>query len=235
MEYYPLLILGIFVGMQHALEADHLAAVAAMSAGRTSRRALILRGSLWGLGHTMTLLTICGVLLIWGGTISPKLQSILEMMVAIMIVGLGANVLIKLYRQRPHFHFHEHETGEHHLHAHTHQSETSEQVLNKHKHQHSDLGLGRAVLVGMMHGTAGSAGLLVLAATASSLISSIGYVIAFGIGSIIGMAILSFVASYPMRTMEKCANWFNNLAFATVGCAAIVIGVRLFTDNLAAL
>ena len=194
MEYYPLLILGIFVGMQHALEADHLAAVAAMSAGRTSRRALILRGSLWGLGHTMTLLTICGVLLIWGGTISPKLQSILEMMVAIMIVGLGANVLIKLYRQRPHFHFHEHETGEHHLHAHTHQSETSEQVLNTPKPHYSDLGLGRAVLVGMMHGTAGSAGLLVLAATASSLISSIGYVIAFGIGSIIGLAILSFVA-----------------------------------------
>lgn len=235
MEFYPLLILGIFVGMQHALEADHLAAVAAMSAGRTSRRALILRGSLWGLGHTITLLTICGVLLIWGGSISPQLQSMLEMMVALMIVALGTNVLIRLYRQRPHFHFHQHDTGEHHLHAHTHQSEIRDHVQIKHQHQHSDLGLGRAVLIGMMHGTAGSAGLLVLAATASSLISSIGYVIAFGLGSIIGMATLSFVASYPMRSMEKCASWFNNLAFATVGCAAIVIGVRLFTENLAAL
>ncbi len=235
MEYYSLLILGCFVGMQHALEADHLAAVAAMSAGRTSRKALILRGSLWGLGHTITLVSICGVLLIWGGSISPQVQSFLEILVSIMIIGLGANVLIRLYQQRPHFHFHQHDTGEHHLHAHTHQGESEKHVTVKHQHEHADLGLGRAVLVGMMHGTAGSAGLLVLAATASSLLSSIGYVIAFGSGSIIGMATLSFVASYPMRSMEKCANWFNNLAFATVGCGAIVIGVMLFTENLAAL
>jgi ABC-type nickel/cobalt efflux system permease component RcnA len=235
LEYYSLLILGCFVGMQHALEADHLAAVAAMSAGRTSRRALILRGSLWGLGHTITLVTICGVLLFWGGDISPHLQSLLEIMVAIMIIALGTNVLWRLYRQRPHFHFHQHDSGEHHLHAHTHQSVTKEHVKVRHQHQHTDLGLARAVLVGMMHGTAGSAGLLVLAATASSLISAIGYVIAFGLGSIIGMATLSFVASYPMRSMEECAGWFNNLAFATVGCAAIIVGVRLFTENLATL
>ena len=91
------------------------------------------------------------------------------------------------------------------------------------------------MLVGMMHGTAGSAGLLVLAATASSIISSIGYVLAFGLGSIIGMAVLSFVASYPMRFMEKCAAWLNNLAFATVGCFAILIGIKLFADNLTSL
>ncbi len=235
MEYYSLLILGGFVGMQHALEADHLAAVAAMSAGRSSRRALILRGSLWGLGHTITLVTICGVLLIWGGTISPYVQSFLEILVALMIIGLGTNVLYRLYQQRPHFHFHQHDTGEHHLHAHTHQSDRKEHLKVKHQHEHTDLGLGRAVLIGMMHGTAGSAGLLVLAATASSLISSIGYVIAFGLGSIIGMATLSFVASYPMRSLERCASWLNNLAFAIVGCGAIVIGVRLFTENLAAL
>ncbi|NNE38631.1 MAG: high frequency lysogenization protein HflD, partial [Gammaproteobacteria bacterium] len=178
MEYYSLLILGCLVGMQHALEADHLAAVAAMSAGRTSRKALILRGSLWGLGHTITLVSICGVLLIWGGTISPQIQSFLEILVATMIIGLGTNVLIRLYQQRPHFHFHQHDSGEHHLHAHTHVSDTEVHKKEKHQHEHSDLGLGRAVLVGMIHGTAGSAGLLVLAATASSLISSIGYVIA---------------------------------------------------------
>lgn len=81
MEYYTLLLFGGMVGMQHALEADHLAAMAAMSAGRTSRRALILRGGMWGLGHTITLLTICGVLLFWGGTISPKIQAFLELLV----------------------------------------------------------------------------------------------------------------------------------------------------------
>ena len=66
MEYYTLLLLGGLVGMQHALEADHLAAVAAMTTGRTSRKALVLRGSVWGLGHTITLLSICGLLLVFG-------------------------------------------------------------------------------------------------------------------------------------------------------------------------
>ena len=51
MEYYTLLLLGGLVGMQHALEADHLAAVAAMTTGRTSRKALVLRGSVWGRTH----------------------------------------------------------------------------------------------------------------------------------------------------------------------------------------
>ena len=60
MEYYTLLLLGGLVGMQHVLDADHLAAMATMSTGQSSRRAVLLRGSIWGLGHTITLLTICG-------------------------------------------------------------------------------------------------------------------------------------------------------------------------------
>lgn len=235
MEFYTLLFLGSLVGMQHALEADHLAAMAAMSAGHTSKRALILRGSLWGLGHTITLLSICGVLLIWGGTISPRVQSLLELLVGLMIICLGANVLIRLWRQRPHFHFHQHKAGVHHLHAHTHQTEAIVHEKSKHEHKHKDLGLARAVMVGMMHGTAGSAGLLVLAATADSVMNSLGYVFAFGLGSIFGMAALSFVASYPMKFLERCADWMNTAALATVGCAAVMIGLRLFTENWLAL
>ena len=70
MEYYPLIIFGCIIGMQHALEADHLAAIAALNTGSNSRRALVLRGSVWGLGHTVTLLTICGVFLLFDKSIS---------------------------------------------------------------------------------------------------------------------------------------------------------------------
>ena len=231
MEFYTLLLFGGLVGMQHALEADHLAAMVAMNAGHTSRRALVLRGSLWGLGHTITLLTICGILLLWGGAIPPRTQSILELIVGIMIICLGANVLLRLWRQRPHFHFHQHERGIQHLHAHTHIQESVNHGKSDHKHNHKDLGLARAVLVGMVHGTAGSAGLLVLTATAGSVINSIGYVLVFGLGSILGMAALSFVVSYPLGILEKCADWINNAAMATVGCAAIMIGIRIFTEN----
>ena len=78
MEFYTLLLLGGLIGMQHALEADHLAAVAALSDKRSSRRALVLRGSAWGLGHTITLLTICGALLLLEETISPHTEAMLE-------------------------------------------------------------------------------------------------------------------------------------------------------------
>ena len=83
------------------------------------------------------------------------------------------------------------------------------------------------LLVGMMHGAAGSAGLLILAAAANSIPQAIAYVAAFGAGSIIGMAALTFVVSYPLRWMERCANWVNTAAFVGIGCLAIIIGSNL--------
>jgi cytochrome c biogenesis protein CcdA len=235
MEYYTLLLLGGLVGMQHVLDADHLAAMATMSTGQSSRRAVLLRGSIWGLGHTITLLTICGVLLIWGGTISDHTQAILQLAVGTMILMLGANVLYRLWRKRPHFHFHHHETGIRHVHAHSHQGELLPHSKNPHPHPHHSLGLGRAMLIGMMHGTAGSAGLLVLAAGTDSVMNALAYVLAFGTGSILGMTILSFVASYPLRFLDRNAGWINTAGLATVGCAAMIIGMGLLVENWAAL
>jgi len=231
MEYYTLLFFGCVVGMQHALEADHLAAVAALSAGRSSRQALVLRGSVWGLGHTITLLAICGVLLFLGKSISHRAEAMLEFAVGTMIVYLGANVLYRLWKRRAHFHFHKHEQGLHHLHVHAHAGDAGTHANSAHEHQHHDLGLGRSLVVGMMHGAAGSAALLVLASAADSFAQAAAYVLAFGAGSIIGMAVLSFVASYPLRLMEHYADWLNKIAFACIGCAAIVIGVVLMGDS----
>jgi len=231
MEYYTLLFFGCIVGMQHALEADHLAAVAALSTGRTSRHAMVLRGSVWGLGHTVTLLAICGVLLFLGESIPPHTEAMLEFSVGAMIVVLGANVLYKLRRRQAHFHFHQHEQGLHHLHVHAHADDATAHADSAHEHEHQDLGLGRSLVVGMMHGAAGSAALLVLAAAADSFAQGAVYVLSFGAGSIIGMATLSFVASYPLRMMDRYAGGLNKLAFACIGCAAIVIGVGLMGNS----
>jgi ABC-type nickel/cobalt efflux system permease component RcnA len=205
--------------------------MAAMSAGKASRRTLIMRGSLWGLGHTITLLSICGILLIWGGTISTRMQAVLQLIVGVMIMFLGANVLYRLWRQRPHFHIHQHAPDVKHLHAHTHVGETLSHAQNRHLHKHQNLGMGRAVMVGMIHGTAGSAGLLVLAASTDSVMNAMGYVLAFGTGSIFGMAALSFVASYPLGFLEKGASWVNTAAITSVGAVALIIGLRLFVEN----
>lgn len=227
MEYYTLLFFGCLIGMQHALEADHLTAVAALSAKRTSRRALVLRGSFWGIGHTVTLLAICGALWLFGGSISARTEAVLELCVGIMIVLLGSNVLHRLWRQRPHLHVHQHDQDPPHLHFHTHSDDPAAHAHSAHAHPHHGLGLGRALVVGIVHGAAGSAGLMVLAAAAGSAAEAAGYVIAFGVGSILGMAALSFIASFPLRLMERCANWFNTWTMACIGCAAIVVGVHL--------
>ncbi len=231
MEVLTLFLFGCLIGMQHALEADHLAAVAALNEKRGSRRALVLRGSVWGVGHTITLLSICGVLLLLGESISAHTEALLEFAVGAMIILLGGNVLHKVWRDRPHVHVHNHAEGAPHMHVHTHSDERVAHEKSPHAHAHHKLGLGRALLVGMMHGAAGSAGLLVLAAAADSVQQAGAYVIAFGAGSIIGMAALSFIVSFPLRRMERCANWVNTSAFVSIGCAAIIIGGNLITQS----
>jgi len=230
MQFYTFLMLGCLVGMQHAFEADHLAAVAAISDKGGSRRALVLRGSVWGFGHTLTLLTICGALLLLGETIPPRTAAMLEFGVGSMVILLGLNVLYKVWRRRPHFHVHQHAAGEEHLHVHLHPAGSAHAVAG-HEHAHHNLGLRRALLIGMVHGAAGSAGLIIIAAAANSISQAVGYVVAFGTGSILGMAALTFVVSYPLRWMERCANWVNAAAFVGVGSAAVLVGGNLLLES----
>lgn len=231
MDYLPLLFFGFVVGMQHALEADHLAAVATLSSGPTSRRVLLLRGGFWGLGHTVTLLTICGLLLMLGESIPARTAALLEFAVGAMIILLGANVLFKLLKKRVHLHIHRHNRGIIHLHTHSHEEDTAPHASSPHDHEHASPGFFRALTIGMMHGAAGSAGLLVIAAAANTLAEATGYVLAFGAGSIIGMAAMSFVASYPLRFMERYSGWLNTATFACIGCVAIVIGGNLMSNS----
>jgi len=231
MEYFSLLFFGFIIGMQHALEADHLAAVATLSGGSTSRRVLMLRGGIWGLGHTITLLTICGLLLMLGESISAHTASLLEFAVGVMIILLGANVLLNLFRKRMHFHVHRHSRGTFHVHTHSHANDTAPHPDSAHHHVHHNLGFVRVLLIGMVHGAAGSAGLLVLAAVANTLVQATGYVLAFGAGSILGMASMSFVVSFPLRFIERYTTWVNTAAFACIGFAAIVIGSSLMGNS----
>ena len=75
MEIWSVLIFGVLVGMQHALEADHLAAVAALSAKKSSPRQLVLRGAYWGLGHTLSLFAICGAVILLGLAITERVEA----------------------------------------------------------------------------------------------------------------------------------------------------------------
>jgi ABC-type nickel/cobalt efflux system permease component RcnA len=228
MEFWSLLAFGALVGMQHALEADHLAALAALSGHPSSRRDLVLRGAWWGFGHTIALFAICGTVLLLGLSLGDGLEATMEFVVGMMVSGLGLNVLWTIYRRRIHFHAHEHGDGVRHLHAHSHERERKRDHANSpHAHRHPRYGLAKALTIGLVHGTAGSGALLVLlVAAANSAGMALAYIACFGLGSIAGMAALSFVASFPLNAAARGARWLHNATMAAIGLFAIAIGAN---------
>lgn len=216
--------LAFFIGMSHALEADHVAAVSSMATRQTSMRQIVRTGAVWGLGHTLTLMGFAGAALVLGFSIHDNLAGWLEFSVGVMLVGLGAHVIYRLIRDRVHFHIHRHGHAAPHFHAHSHRGEARTHIQSAHDHTHKPFPL-RALLVGMMHGMAGSAALLVLSATtAPTAVSGFAYVALFGIGSMLGMAALSAVIAVPVSLSAKFLTWANRGIQATTGAATMVLG-----------
>ncbi len=222
------LALGFLIGMQHALEADHLAAVGAMAAGKTgSKRQLALRGAVWGLGHSITLFLICAAAILLGFTLTERWGAALEFGVGVMLVLLGLDVLRRLYVKRVHFHVHSHGGGTRHLHAHSHHGAEKPHHQDPHSHSHPKGFPLRALGVGLMHGAAGSAGLLALAVAATQdALTALAYVSLFGVGSILGMALLSYAVAWPLSAAEKHASW----AYKGLSIAAALLAVGLGID-----
>lgn len=227
-----LLSLGFLMGMAHALEADHLAAMAAMSADRSGgRRRMALRGAFWGSGHTITLFALGALVLIFGYALTEARAARLEFAVGVMLVLLGANLLWRLARRRVHFHAHSHGGGRMHLHAHSHAGETGPHAASTHDHAHPQGLPWRALLVGLMHGAAGSAGLLTLAvATTQSPLVALSYILIFGIGSVAGMATLSFAVAWPLSAIERTARVLH----VGVAILAAIVAIGLGVDAMAA-
>src|SRR5579862_7643156 len=157
---FAILSLGFLLGMQHAMEPDHIAAVSSIAARRTSISDIVKHGLTWGLGHTLTLFVFAGAAILVGRAIPETVTQSIETAVGIMLVGLGAHVLWRLRRDRIHFHSHAHGDGTTHFHAHSHAGETIAHARAAHAHAHGFR--WRTLLVGLMHGMAGSAALLVL-------------------------------------------------------------------------
>ena len=103
-----ILFLGFLIGMQHALEADHIAAVSSVAARQTSLGGVVRHGVAWGAGHSPTLLIFAGATILLDVTASESLAALLEFCVGVMLVLLGGHVLARLIRDRIHFHSHGH-------------------------------------------------------------------------------------------------------------------------------
>jgi ABC-type nickel/cobalt efflux system permease component RcnA len=230
-----ILILGFLIGIRHAFEPDHVAAVASLTTRTTSLKQAIRHGVAWGLGHTLTLFAVCTVVLLLDTAISDKLAGYLEAAVGVMLVILGADVIRRLVRERIHFHAHRHGDGVTHFHAHSHAGEAPKAHDARHHHHEHRAGFPfRALAVGLMHGMAGSAALIVLAAQAvNSIWLGLAYVALFGVGSIIGMAMFSAIISLPLRS-AKTMTWVHNSLHAAVGLGTVILGAITVYQHLAA-
>lgn len=210
------------LGLKHALDADHLAAVSTIAAERRGLFSSSLIGALWGLGHTISLVIAGVAVIILHFEIGARLGKSLEFGVGLMLIVLGVNALRKLARGgRLHMHTHEHD-GHWHAHPHLHDGKHKDEP-----HTHHGLKSGaRPLIIGLVHGMAGSAALtlLVLTTISSPLVGFI-YIAIFGIGSIGGMMIMSTLFSLPARlTRERFAR--ANLALrGLAGVFSFCLGV----------
>jgi len=229
-----ILFLGLLIGMKHALEADHVAAVASLATAAADddkgsvRRTLEL-GLAWGLGHTLTLSAFGAAVLVFKWGAAAQVAWYAELLVGLMLVVLGGDVLWKLWQDRVHFHAHRH-GSQLHLHAHSHKGE-SEHATSPHQHRHTRSLPRRALLVGLMHGLAGSAALVLLTLNSvPSVIVGLAYIALFGLGSMIGMAALSFVIALPLRAGYGAVNGVYNTLHIAVGAATIALGLAALYD-----
>jgi sulfite exporter TauE/SafE len=179
-------------------------------------------GGLWGIGHTISLL-IAGILVIlFRFEISERTEQALEFCVGLMLVALGANALRKLARGAYlHLHVHQH-GGRAHIHPHMHDGKTEPAP-----HTHHGLRLGaRPLLVGMVHGLAGSAALMLLVlSTISSPLVGITYIVVFGIGSISGMMLMSALVGLPVYLTASRFNRANLMVRVMAGLFSLCFGL----------
>ncbi|MBL8549249.1 MAG: high frequency lysogenization protein HflD [Hyphomonadaceae bacterium] len=230
------LALGLLIGARHAFEPDHMAAVSSLAAGQTGLKRISLHGATWGLGHTITLFLVAGSAILLNVTINDRLGAALEGGVGIMLMLLGGHVLWRLWSGRIHWHAHSHDGRSLHLHAHSHAGEQEPHATLDHAHAHKSGPTWRTFAVGLMHGMAGSGALVVLtAATIDEPLLGLGYIVLFGIGSMLGMAAFSAAVALPLTFTARRLVAANTAIQAVTGIATLALGVATAAEAGAAL
>lgn len=218
-QLMTLLGVGFLLGLRHALDTDHLAAVSTVLAERPSLLASSAVGLWWGVGHTVTLLLVGAIVLIWELRIPAEFEFIAESGVGVLLIVLGGTLGLRLYRERWHVHSHRHE-GEPHVHFHSHQRQ------DNHRHRHWMTDSIRPFCIGMAHGLAGSAALmLMILATTTDVATGLLSILIFGLGSILGMMVIGMTISIPVIWSRSVSRRLFVAVQGVASLASVVVGV----------
>lgn len=225
------LFIGFLFGLRHALDADHIAAVASLATRSRTTGETVRVGLAWGLGHAATLFLVCVAVLALDLGFPERVAHAAEFLVGVMLVALGIDVVRRALRDRLHVHAHRHGGANLHVHIHSHAGEGRHET-SAHAHEHRTGLPRRAVMIGLMHGLAGSAALLLLSVGAvGGMTFGLLYVALFGIGSMAGMAVLSFTMALPFRIFARGASWALNGLNLVIGTGTAVLGGMLIFET----
>ena len=244
MTFLSILALGFFLGMRHATDSDHVIAVTTIVSRQRNIVSAALTGVFWGIGHSITLLTVGGAIILFGLVIPQRVGMGLEFCVALMLILLGWLNLRAFRRSvssvtsnEQHVHEHVHQHGDYiHRHPHRHDPE-------KHGHSEKDVPtarmdrqfgrshfyrLLRPVIVGVVHGLAGSAAvaLLVLPIIRDPIWAMM-YLLIFGAGTIAGMMLITAAIAAPITYSANCFRAFNRYVGPAAGVLSLMFGLFL--------
>ena len=223
--------LGFVLGLRHALDADHVAAVAALNESREGFRRALVNGFSWGVGHALTLGAAGGLALALRSAIPDRLALLFEFGVGLMLIVLGSAALRGSLRDRLHVHAHRHDDVSHsHLHFHAARHRAGEPA--PHRHPHAIRFALRPFLVGGAHGLAGSAALALLVLTeVPTVLAGCLYLLVFGAGSTAGMTLMSLVLGAPLVIAQRRALWLARGLRAAAGLGSLGIGLTILWET----
>lgn len=246
------LFLGFFLGMRHATDADHVVAIATIVSREHRMAGSAVIGAAWGVGHTVTVMAVGAAIIVFGVVIPPQLGMSMEFAVGIMLVLLGVLTLTGMGgavgaaharagsrgRLELDLHDHLHAHGDY-LHRHPHGHAPG---AHGHPEEHTPLvrlnrsRLGRLALyewlrpfaVGLLHGLAGSAAVaLMVLSIIRDPAAALGYLLLFGLGTIVGMMLITLILSVPFTFTAVNLPKFNWRLRVASGLVSFVFGVVL--------
>jgi ABC-type nickel/cobalt efflux system permease component RcnA len=213
--------LGLLLGLRHAFEPDHLAAVSTLATRQGRLLDASRLGLAWALGHTASVGVVVAAIMLFGLQLPARLWPAADLLVAVLLVGLGGSVILRYIRGRWHLHLHSHDDGPHlHLHSHA--------IGPAHGHAHPTGDARRSLGFGLLHGLAGSATILVLlVAAAPTRAAQLAYFIAFACGTTVGMLAVSLtLAGIARLASGRGAKWATALHLAAA-VTSVVVGLVL--------
>ncbi len=213
------------LGMLHALDADHIAAVANLAGNGQDRRRALVTSVWWATGHGLALMCLGAGMLIIGMAIPEEWSAAAENAVAIALIVIGAWVLWDLNRRGVHLHYHRHDDRVQHGHLHAHDGSVSRRAhaQDPHTHEHG------AVLVGLGHGTAGSAPVLALLPVSQfeSPWIGIAYLVLFGLGVLAAMMVFGGLLGGVMTWLRRWGGGLIAVLRSGVALGAIGLGAHM--------